>query len=196
MSLPFTGERCVPWADGMRQWAHVLRDHINRYAFTLPYVAGKSVCDVGCGTGYGAYLMSMVARDVSGFDVSADAVAFAHHNFGRDELMGRKGARFYESDATAWAMDGYDVYTCFEVLEHVDDPTLILRNIPATATLIWSVPIDDPGRFHRRVYSADAAFNLVPGSEIYIQHVDGAIVESEQAGRSAKYIIGVRKGVK
>jgi len=196
--LAFTGERAVPWADGMREWPHVLRDHINRYAFTLPYVAGKSVCDVGCGTGYGAYLMSMVARVVTGYDVSAEAVAFAHMHFGRDEVLCRSnGAYFHQSDATAWAMDGYDVYTCFEVLEHVDDPQTILRNIPAQATLIWSVPVDDPGRFHKRVY-ADRyeAAGVVPNSEIFYQNDSGEIVREGDMKATPKYIIGVRKGAK
>lgn len=196
--LAFTGERAVPWADGMREWPHVLRDHINRYAFTLPYVAGKSVCDVGCGTGYGAYLMSMVARVVTGYDVSAEAVAFAHMHFGRDEVLCRSnGAYFHQSDATAWAMDGYDVYTCFEVLEHVDDPQTILRNIPAQATLIWSVPVDDPGRFHKRVYAHHEARVVVPGSEIYGQDENGVISRTvlSDLTNDAKYIVGVRKGV-
>lgn len=188
--LPFTGERVVPWAAGMRQWPHVLRDHINRYAFALPYVAGRSVCDVGCGTGYGAWLMSMVAREVTGVDVSPEAIAFARWEFG-------KKARYEVRDVTAANLGGADVYTCFEVLEHVDDPQLILRNIPATATLIWSVPVNDPGRFHKRVYSEFDALWLVDGSIIYCQLENGGIVEmDDQYMGRAKYIIGVRKGDK
>lgn len=188
IDLSFTGERVVPWAEGMRGWAHVLRDHINRYSFALPYVAGRRACDVGCGTGYGSHLLSMVAREVIGVDISPEAVAFARWEFG-------KKASYEVRDVTAANLAGADVYTCFEVLEHVDDPTTILRNIPATATLIWSVPIDDPGRYHRRVYDYNTASELVPGSEVYCQYEDGRI-DGFSLYEPAKYIIGVRKGDK
>jgi ubiquinone/menaquinone biosynthesis C-methylase UbiE len=176
----------------MREWPHVLRDHVNRYAFALPYVAGRSVCDVGCGTGYGAFLMSMVARGVTGCDISGAAIEFAQNNFGSRCV-------FVQSDVTAKIPFTTDVYTCFEVLEHVDDPQTILANIPQGATLIWSVPINDPGQFHKRVYQQWDAAALVPNSRIYVQLENGEVIEDMKTHGhigATKYIVGVRKGDK
>lgn len=189
-TLEFTGERVVPWAEGMRQWPHVLRDHINRYSFALPYVAGKSVCDIGCGTGYGAFLMSFVARHVTAFDVSQEAIQFSLAHFKAPNLF-RFRADATDSAAQEWPQA--DVYTCFEVLEHLGYPEYVYLRVPQRATFIWSVPIDDPGQFHRHVFTPAQAWELVPGSVIYYQSANGDIELNTYAQQPPKYVIGVRR---
>ena len=39
-----------------------LQKHIARYNFVLSEVKDKSVLDLACGTGYGSFLMSLVAK--------------------------------------------------------------------------------------------------------------------------------------
>ena len=48
-------------------------EHASRYFFALPYVEGKSVLDIACGTGYGIGLLKGKARFVVGVDVDATA---------------------------------------------------------------------------------------------------------------------------
>src|SRR5437899_9658571 len=53
--------------------------HLNRYLTARSVCRGKTVLDVACGEGYGAYLMAECwgAGEVHGVDVSPDAVARA-----------------------------------------------------------------------------------------------------------------------
>jgi protein-L-isoaspartate O-methyltransferase len=46
----------------------VIREHLIRYVMALDSVAGKDVLDVACGSGYGMFLMSYLAKSVSGYD--------------------------------------------------------------------------------------------------------------------------------
>ena len=88
-------------------------DHLYRYEQALPYCAGKSVLDFGCGVGYGSYVLSRVSAEVVGYDVSDDAL---------------KWARFYAAKspnltyAACLPEREFDFITCFECIEHVPDP--------------------------------------------------------------------------
>jgi SAM-dependent methyltransferase len=189
--MEFTGERVVPWAAGMRNWTHVLQHHLARYTFALGYVAGRRVLDIGSGAGYGAFLMSFIAEHVNGVDVSAEAVQFALSRFHAPALdyicmdVEMPQVRFIDSD----------VVTCFECLEHLSNPQeLIAKVLHDCKAFIWSVPVNDAGQFHRHVYNAAAARELVPASRIFYQSDGGLIVPENEATFAPKYIVGVHGG--
>lgn len=73
-SLPLTGERTAPGIAAENYW---FRRHEAAYQFALPYVAGCSVLEVGCGEGYGAALVASRAGQVLGLDYDAAAIAHA-----------------------------------------------------------------------------------------------------------------------
>lgn len=56
--------------------ASVVR-HVARYLFASGWARGKDVLDVACGNGYGAHLLSRVARSVTGVDLNTHLVGFA-----------------------------------------------------------------------------------------------------------------------
>lgn len=183
--LVFTGERVVPWDIEQKSWATVLRDHIARYTFVLPHIANKKVCDLGCGTGYGAFIMSMVAESVAGYD-KPEAIGFAKANFKATNL------KFYEKDLEAYKPAKTDVLVCFEVMEHLKDAKAFGQKLAdSEAIVFWSVPVADAGEFHKHVFTKESAANLVPGSGIWYQSEQGYIVPATQANFSPKYIIGV-----
>ena len=45
-----------------------------RYIYTLNYIVGKDVLDIACGVGWGTYVMSKVASNVYGVDLSDTAI--------------------------------------------------------------------------------------------------------------------------
>jgi O-antigen biosynthesis protein len=189
--MEFTGERVVPWSIGMRGWTHVLQHHLARYTFALGYVSGRRVLDIGSGAGYGAFIMSFIAETVTGIDISAEAVQFARQRFNAGGL--EYLCDDAESDTSL--IDGVDVVTCFECLEHLSNPQSLISKIAvAGKTFVWSVPVNDPGRFHRRVYTAAAAREVVPASRIFYQSDTGLIVPENEAIFAPKYIVGVHSG--
>jgi SAM-dependent methyltransferase len=111
-------ERLVP---GVYAPADDLVTHMNRYLWALPRVAGRRVLDVGCGAGYGSFLMSWTGASVTGVDLDPTAVAYARAHF--------PGVDYREADAGDDPAGEVDVATCFEVLEHVADPDAVLAGI-------------------------------------------------------------------
>lgn len=110
--LPFTGERFTP--ECVRE---IWYEHLHRYAFARPLVAGKRVLDAACGEGYGSAVLADTAADVLGVDIAAEAVAHAQRRY-----AGRANLRFEQGDATR--LDhlpdaAFDVVVSFETLEHL-----------------------------------------------------------------------------
>lgn len=128
-------ERIVPWADaGLFAW------HLARYQFALPFVDGKRVLDVGCGEGYGSALLADRAKEVVGVDYSPAAIAHASDAYVRPNL------RFEVQNAAALepSLGHFDVVTCFEVVEHVEDQESVFAGVAGllsrTGVLLLSTP--------------------------------------------------------
>jgi 2-polyprenyl-3-methyl-5-hydroxy-6-metoxy-1,4-benzoquinol methylase len=105
-------ERVVPWGDpALFAW------HRARYEFAVPFVSSRRVLDVGCGEGYGAALLSRHADDVLAIDYSPAAIEHARKTYPSLNL------RFAVADATRLdpAIGKFNVITCFEVIEHIED---------------------------------------------------------------------------
>jgi SAM-dependent methyltransferase len=147
--MNYTGERVVPWNLGTG--IVILNAHVRRYAWALPYVWGKKVVDLGCGTGYGTFMLSWAARQAIGLDIDVESIAFASRHFKAPNL------EFGALDITKRCRNG-DIYVAFEVLEHLDDPTVITEQY---RPLVWSMPIEDGSRFHKRAYTYREIYDLM-----------------------------------
>jgi SAM-dependent methyltransferase len=169
--LIYTGERAIPW--NPHTGIAILNAHVRRYAWALPFVAGKKVVDLGCGCGYGTFMLSWAASQAFGVDVDQEAVAFASKHFQALNL------HYAVTDITEKCFDG-EVYVAFEVLEHLDDPAAIIERY---RPLVWSMPIDDGSAFHKRAYSLDDIYTLTEKHQLedrwatWIQGQSGRIVE-------------------
>ena len=109
----FTGERVVPGQVNVDLW----NEHVSRYAFAARYVAGRTVLDIGSGSGYGSAELARTAVSVTGIDVAHEAVQYARLNYPLDNL------RFTQASAARLPFhDGaFHVITAFEVIEHLAD---------------------------------------------------------------------------
>lgn len=104
-------ERIYPnWDDGLFTW------HLYRYVWALPHAYGKTVLDVGCGSGYGSHLLSGVAKKVVGVDYDPEAIDYCRRQYGD-----RPNLQFIVMDATAlgFAAETFDLAVSFEVFEHI-----------------------------------------------------------------------------
>jgi len=138
-------ERVIPDSNDT-QFIH----HVVRYNFAEKFVAGKLVLDNGCGTGYGAHLLSMSALSVTGVDISEDAINFALENYNRQNLT------FKQMDSTSLQFDNeaFDIAVSFEIVEHLSpyDCNKYLnemkRVVKKDGLILISTPNHDTARLH------------------------------------------------
>ena len=94
------------------------KNHSKFYAFAAQFVKGKSVVDIGCGSGYGCQIIKQAgAKSVYGTDASSSAIQFAKVHFG-------KYARFSVqsiTDMKKYPSHTFDITISSEVLEHVKE---------------------------------------------------------------------------
>ena len=94
---------------------------------------GKRVLDVGCGGGILAESMAQRGAEVQGIDLATKPLRVAQLHALES---GVPGLDYREQSAEALAAEqpaSFDVVTCMEMLEHVPDPSSVVR---ACATLV------------------------------------------------------------
>jgi len=158
--LDFTGERIVPGAANCepRFAEKMYHEHLARYAFSSQWVKGKRVLDVGCGVGYGSQCLAKNgAARVLAFDISAEAISHAK------QFYSHANVEFRIASATDFDFgERFDVVTCLELIEHVDDQKAVIscirRALGDDGILVISTPRaleNKRSRFHTREFSED-----------------------------------------
>jgi 2-polyprenyl-6-hydroxyphenyl methylase/3-demethylubiquinone-9 3-methyltransferase len=100
---------------------------------SLAPLQGKRVLDIGCGGGILADAMARQGAQVLGIDLASKPLKVAQLHAIE---AGTKGVEYREISAEALAAEqpaSFDVVTCMEMLEHVPDPSSVVR---ACATLV------------------------------------------------------------
>jgi len=197
--MDFTGERVVPGKVEPDLW----NEHLSRYYFAQPLMAGRNVLDVGCGTGYGSAILAESARSVLGVDISREAVGFAQKNYRQTNL------RFLVSDCSRLSVkpESVEGVVCFEVIEHLFDQEAFLREVRVVLKENGLLVISTPNRifyteernetnpFHTREFDFDE-FSLCLRKyfarvEIcYQNHVYSVMIGDPDMGRPAQLKLG------
>lgn len=118
--IEWTGERCVPWTDDLQ----VVYEHYHRYALASHFATGARVLDLGCGEGFGPALLADGAREVVGIDIDPQTVEHAAAHYSSGNLHFALGSMI-DPELLAGAPP-FDVITCFEALEHVEEQDTLL----------------------------------------------------------------------
>ena len=136
--MKFTGERFIPTEQG-----EIRLEHYHRYAVVLDIVFGKDVLDVACGEGYGAALMSEVARAVTGVDIADATIRHATNTYAR-----RRNLTFAQGSAIAlqFADASFDVVVSFETIEHLTEQAEMLAEIRRVLRPAGILVISSPNR--------------------------------------------------
>jgi ubiquinone/menaquinone biosynthesis C-methylase UbiE len=120
--LEDTGERLIP---AVHQELIGHAEHLTRYLAALDACRGKVVLDIASGSGYGSFELAKAAKQVTGVDISEDAVAYAKQTYPAANL------EFLVGSGTAIPLpdDAVDVVVTFETIEHIEDYRLFLKEI-------------------------------------------------------------------
>ncbi|AOW51770.1 TPA: bifunctional 2-polyprenyl-6-hydroxyphenol methylase/3-demethylubiquinol 3-O-methyltransferase UbiG [Legionella pneumophila subsp. pneumophila] len=93
-----------------------ISEHIN--------LKGLRVLDVGCGGGILCESMAKAGAYVSGLDAEPEAIQVAKEHAHKNQLQ----IDYFCNPIEEYENQGFDVITCMELLEHVQNPELVLQH--------------------------------------------------------------------
>jgi len=156
----------------------------------------KSALDVGCGGGLLSEALAKEGADVTAIDLSADLIDAAKAHANQSELnidyQHRRISEQAELDKR------FDVVTCLEMLEHVDDPTTIIeqcvRCLKPGGSLFVSTINRHPRAFVYGIMAAEYLLGLLPmGTHHYKQFIKPSELNraAVSAGLTRQHIAGL-----
>jgi SAM-dependent methyltransferase len=125
--LELTGERTLPDVPAENYW---FRRHLAVYEWIAERVAGLEVVDMACGEGYGAEVLALRARRVTGVDANPDAFEHARAKYTRP------GVRFVR-DLIETYIEPSDAVVFLQTIEHVKEPERVLAHFKAMAPVAY-----------------------------------------------------------
>ncbi|MDT0635448.1 bifunctional 2-polyprenyl-6-hydroxyphenol methylase/3-demethylubiquinol 3-O-methyltransferase UbiG [Spectribacter hydrogenoxidans] len=138
-------------------------------------LAGKRVLDVGCGAGLLSEAMTRAGAHVIGIDLAPGLIeaATAHAaDSGLDVVYQCRSTR----DLAAEAAGRFDLVTCLEMLEHVDDPGVIVddcaRLVKPGGAVVFSTINRSPAAWLLAIAGAEYVLGLLPrGTHEYAKFI-------------------------
>lgn len=159
---------------GERQVGSVLggirKDHTERYYWAAHLIQnefgnGANVIDLGCGCGYGSYILSCYQCGVIALDNDQETIEYAKTAWPHPIMWECFDINNIDDH---WAIKpAFDAAVCFEVIEHLSDPKPFLEKLSKCVnTLYASVPNEDGFKFtgqqfHHRHYTREQFFELL-----------------------------------
>jgi 2-polyprenyl-6-hydroxyphenyl methylase / 3-demethylubiquinone-9 3-methyltransferase len=142
----------------------------------LAGLRGKTALDVGCGGGILAEAMAKKAIHVTGIDLAAKPLGVARLHALE---AGVENLRYREIATEALAAEqpgSFDVVTCMEMLEHVPDPSAVVRACSQLAKpggwVFFSTLNRNPKSFLFAIVGAEYVLNLLPkGTHEYARFI-------------------------
>ena len=181
-----------PQAKGLRfEW------HMKKY-----YLAEKilrkihRVADVGCGWGFGAGWLSNHAEHIFGFDINPALIPYARQKFSAPNIQ------FQVHDILNGPLPGrpFDLICMFEVIEHLEDPDLALRNIKNSLSqgghFLLSTPnvLDDETAEHESFHPHHCSeFNVASFAQLLNDHFQRIDKYSQGVKRLRKKYEGISR---
>lgn len=119
--LPWTGERLVTSLNT----SFGVIEHLHRYALATEFCKNKVVLDIACGEGYGSNLLSKIAKQVIGVDISGEAIKHALNKYQKENLSFQTG----RTSNIPCENNSIDVVVSFETIEHHDEHIQMIDEI-------------------------------------------------------------------
>ncbi|AEO42642.1 MULTISPECIES: bifunctional 2-polyprenyl-6-hydroxyphenol methylase/3-demethylubiquinol 3-O-methyltransferase UbiG [Xanthomonas] len=152
-------------ADGPQKPLHALNPVRLEYVSTRLELAGARVLDVGCGGGLLSESMARLGAQVTAIDLAPELVKVARLHSLESGVQVDYRVQSVE-DLAAEQPGSFDAVTCMEMLEHVPDPTAIIRACASLlkpgGKLFLSTLNRTPAAFALAVVGAEYIARLLP----------------------------------
>lgn len=161
-------------------------------------LSGRRVLDVGCGGGILADAMARKGADVLGIDLASKALNVAELHAIEAQTPNILYREISAEDLAVEAAGTFDVVTCMEMLEHVPDPSSVVK---ACSTLVkpgghvfFSTINRNAKAFLFAVVGAEYVLNMLPrGTHDYAKFIRPS--ELSQFTRAAGLVQGLMRGL-
>jgi 2-polyprenyl-6-hydroxyphenyl methylase/3-demethylubiquinone-9 3-methyltransferase len=161
-------------------------------------LSGLKVVDIGCGGGILAEAMAAANADVTGIDMAEGPLTVARLH--QHESGAKVDYRQATAEELAAAEAGsYDVVTCLEMLEHVPDPSQVIKScaelVKPGGHIFFSTINRNPKSFAFAIVGAEYVLKLLPaGTHEYGKFIRPSELESwaRKAGLTLKDSIGMQ----
>ena len=171
-------EYCDPF-DNEERGIWMKLEHCGRYLYACDRIislGAKRIIDAACADGYGTKMLASAGLDVSGLDINQGYLEFARMQNKAD------GASYYQVDFDRDPFPAHltqqDAVVCFETIEHVNQPEVLLKKIhhalKVGGMLLISFPnsvfekLDENGKnkdpFHRHIFQLNDILTLLADS--------------------------------
>ncbi|WP_372166103.1 bifunctional 2-polyprenyl-6-hydroxyphenol methylase/3-demethylubiquinol 3-O-methyltransferase UbiG [Xanthomonas axonopodis] len=165
-------------ADGPQKPLHALNPVRLEYVSTRLELAGARVLDVGCGGGLLSESMARLGAQVTAIDLAPELVKVARLHSLESGVQVDYRVQSVE-DLAAEQPGSFDTVTCMEMLEHVPDPTAIIRACASLlkpgGKLFLSTLNRTPAAFALAVVGAEYIARLLPkGTHHYKDFIEPA----------------------
>jgi 2-polyprenyl-6-hydroxyphenyl methylase/3-demethylubiquinone-9 3-methyltransferase len=170
--------------------------HFRRSPTERQWLAGLDVLDIGCGGGILAECLARLGGRVTGIDAAPEAIAAAAAHARQGGLA--IDYRHASVELLAAAGQRFDLVTCMEVIEHVADVELFVRNIHALTKpgglFVFSTPNRTAKSYAAMIIAAEWLFRLIPrGTHDWSKFLTPEEL-SEQL-RAAGFVVGDIEGI-
>ena len=126
--------------------------HIATYEYAENFVENKIVLDFGCGSGYGTEMLSKNAANITGVDISKEAVDYARNNHQSDNVVFKTISDLND--------EKFDVITSFQVIEHVPNDVEYIKTLKRFLNPGGHLLISTPDKKHRLFNHIQKPWNI------------------------------------
>ncbi len=151
--LVFTGERLIP---EINKGAPFYYEHLARYLFSCQLTKQKTVLDIGCGSGYGSYILSTLgeAKKVYALDISESSILYAKNKYAQKKID-------FQIDNAETLLTIHnkkiDIAISFELIEHLYNQEKFLSQVRRVLKEGGIFFVSTPNKF---TYEKDNPFHV------------------------------------